>query len=67
MDYGVQKMYVDVHIHLYDPLYESTIEAVLRDAETAESQLSSYVLKITEPVLLRYRLPASIHPERMQQ
>ena len=35
LDYGAKKRYVDVHIHLYDPLYGSTIEAVLKDAETA--------------------------------
>ena len=75
MDYGVQKRYVDVHIHLYDPLYESTIEAVLRDAETAgvsaivicaeNYQTSLDTLQIASKYSPRTYAAIGIHPSRV--
>ena len=75
MDYGVQKRYVDVHIHLYDTLYESKIEAVLRDAETAgvsaivicaeNYQTSLDTLQIASKYSPRTYAAIGIHPSRV--
>ena len=75
LDHGVQIRYVDVHIHLYDTIYENKIEFVLNEAETAgvsaivicaeDYQTSLATLQIARKYSPRTYAAIGIHPSRV--